>query len=106
MAFPGATERLSHGEPTWFVKGKRVFAMLSDHHHNDRVGVWCPAPPGAQEILIASSPERFFRPQYVGPRGWIGIYLDVPVDWDEVAGLVEQAYRMVAPTKLLAQLSC
>jgi hypothetical protein len=104
MAFPEATERLSHGEPTWFVRDKSVFVMSVDRHHDDRVAMWCAAPPGVQEHLASAEPERFFRPPYVGHRGWLGVYLDVPVDWDEIADLVEDAYRMVAPKRLVALL--
>jgi hypothetical protein len=104
LSFPGATERLSHGEPTWFVAGKRVFVTTADHHHDDRLALWCAAQPGVQEALAASEPDRFFRPPYVGHRGWLGIYLDVPVSWDEVADLIEDAYRTVAPRRLIARL--
>lgn len=105
LSFPEATERLSHGEPTWFVRDKRVFAMFSDHHHDDRVGFWAPAPPGDQRALVAEDPERFFVPPYVGGKGWIGVRLDVPgLDWDRIAEIVEDAYRTVAPKRLVAQL--
>ena len=105
MAMPEATERLSHGEPTWFVRDTKVFVTSSNHHHDDRVAFWCAAPAGAQEALVASDPERFFRPPYVGHRGWLGVYLDVPgVGWGEIAEIVEDAYREVAPPKLIAQL--
>lgn len=104
LSFPETTERLSHGEPTWFVRDKKVFVTYADHHHDDRLGFWCAAPPGAQEALVSASPDRFFRPPYVGHRGWLGVYLDVPVDWDEVAVLVEDAYRMIAPKPLVALL--
>lgn len=104
MALPEATERLSHGEPTWFVRDKKVFVTFSDHHHDDRVAFWCAAPTGAQEMLVAAYPERYFRPPYVGHRGWLGVYLDVPVNWDEIADLVTDAFRMVAPRRLLAEL--
>lgn len=104
LALPEATEQLSHGEPTWFVRGKKTFVTYADHHHDDRLAFWCAAPPGAQEELVASNPERFFRPPYVGHRGWVGVWLDVPVDWDEIAELVLDAYRMVAPKRLLEQL--
>src|SRR5690349_6622951 len=70
IALPGAEEKLSHGEPTWFAR--RVFVMLSNHHHDDPLGFWFAAQPGEQEALVQSSPERFFRPPYVGGRGWIG----------------------------------
>jgi hypothetical protein len=104
LAFPEVTERMSHGEPTWFVKGKKTFVTYADHHHDERVAFWCAAPDGAQEALIAAAPQRYFRPPYVGMRGWLGVYLDVPVDWDEIAAIVEDAYRIVAPKKLLIQL--
>ena len=98
------TQRLSHGEPTWFVRDRTVFVTTADHHHDDRVAMWCAAPPGVQEHLVAAEPDRFFRPPYVGHRGWLGVYLDVPVDWDEIADLVEDAYRTVAPKRLAALL--
>jgi predicted DNA-binding protein (MmcQ/YjbR family) len=104
LAYPETTERLSHGEPTWFVRDKKTFVMFSDHHHDDRLAFWCAAPPGAQETLVANDPEHFFRPPYVGHRGWLGVYLDVPVDWAQVADIVDDAYRAVAPKKLIAQL--
>lgn len=104
LEMPQATERASHGEPTWFVGGKKTFVTYADHHHDDRLAFWCAAPPGAQEALVASDPERFFVPPYVGHRGWLGVRLDVPVDWDAVAQLVADAYRMVAPKRLLAEL--
>lgn len=103
IAFPGVTEKLSHAEPTWFAK--KVFVMTSDHHHDDRVGFWCPAPPGAQDAYVGSDPERFFVPPYVGGKGWLGVRLDVPkLDWDEIAEIIEEAYRQVAPKKLIAEL--
>ncbi|MQA87400.1 MAG: MmcQ/YjbR family DNA-binding protein [Streptosporangiales bacterium] len=107
LDLPETTERPSHGEPTWFVRDKKVFVMYADHHHDDRLGFWCAAPPGAQDALVASDPERFFVPPYVGHRGWLGVRLDVPdvpVDWDEIAELVADAYRVVAPKRLVAEL--
>ena len=68
MAFPETEERLSHGEPTWFVRGKRTFATFADRHHDDRVAVWFAAAPGAQEIVPPSAPERYFVPPYSGPE--------------------------------------
>ena len=100
LALPGATERLSHGEPTWFVEDKRVFVMFADHHHDDRLAFWCAAPDGVQESLVGSDPERFFVPPYVGHRGWLGVRLDVPVDWDEIERIVGEAWLVVAPTRL------
>ena len=91
----GVVERPSHGEVAWFVRG-RSFATMADHHHDDRLAVWRAAPPGVQESLVESEPRRFFRPPYVGGRGWLGVYLDVPVDDAELGRLVEQAYETVA----------
>ena len=104
LDLPETTERPSHGEPSWFVRDKKQFVMLADHHHDDRFGFWCAAPPGVQEELVATEPERYFRPPYVGGRGWLGVYLDVPVDWDVIADLVEDTFRMVAPKRLAAEL--
>lgn len=103
VALPEVEERLSHGEPTWFVRGKKSFVMLADHHHDDRLAFWCAAPTGAQEAMVGDEPERFFRPPYVGPRGWLGVYLDVPVDWDEISEIVTEAYCCIAPKSLAAQ---
>jgi hypothetical protein len=105
LGLPEVTERLSHGEPTWFVRDRKTFVMFADHHHDDRLACWMAAPPGAQEALVASDPERCFVPPYVGHRGWVGIRFDVPgVDWDEVGELVVEAYRAVAPKRLVAEL--
>jgi hypothetical protein len=99
LALPEVTEKVSHGEPTWFVK--KVFVTLADHHHDDRLAFWCAAPPGVQEELVAAGPERFFRPPYVGGRGWLGVWLDVPdPDWDEIAEIVTDAYLVIAPRRL------
>ena len=95
LSHPNVTERESHGEPTWFVRD-RTFVMYADHHHDDRVAFWCAAPDGVQESLVESAPDRFFRPPYVGHRGWLGVWLDVPVDWDEIAAIVGAAYRGIA----------
>jgi hypothetical protein len=104
LPLPEVTERLSHGEPTWFVRDKKTFVMFANHHHDDRLGFWCAAPEGMQQFLVQAEPQSFFRPPYVGVRGWLGVYLDVPVDWERVAGIVEDAYRVVAPPKLVAEL--
>jgi hypothetical protein len=104
LALPEVTERLSHGEPTWFVRDKTSFVTTADHHHDDRVAFWCAASDGVQEDLVEGAPDRFFRPPYVGHRGWLGVYLDVPQDWDEIAALVADAYRCVAPSRLVAAL--
>ena len=103
LSLPEATEKLSHGEPTWFVR--KVFVTFAGRHHDDRVAFWCAAPEGVQEALVSADPQRFFRPPYVGVRGWVGVYLDVPeVDWAEIAEIVADAYRTVAPKRLAARL--
>ncbi len=105
LALPEVTERLSHGCPTFFIRGKKTFVMFVDDHHGDDIlGIWCAAPPGAQEEAIASEPARFFRPPYVGARGWLGVRLDVDPDWAELAGICAEAYRTIAPKTLLSQL--
>jgi hypothetical protein len=104
MRLPEVTERVSHGEPTWFVRDKKVFVTYADHHHDDRLAFWCAAPEGARRTLIESDPERYFRPPYLGHRGWLGVYLDVPVDWDDIAEVVEDAFRVIAPRGLVVQL--
>lgn len=95
LALPGVTEKASHGEAAFFVDGKRMFVTTSDHHHDDRLAFWCAAPEGVQELLISEAPSKYFAPPYVGSRGWLGVWLDVKVDWTEIAGLVERAYLQV-----------
>ena len=103
--FPEVSERLSHGSTTFFVRDKRVLCYLSDDHHGDgRLALICAAPPGVQEELTTSDPERFYRPPYVGHRGWIGLRLDIAPDWDEVDNLLDEAYRQVAPVTLIRAL--
>jgi hypothetical protein len=104
LALPETSERLSHGAPTWFVRDKRSFVMLLDDHHGDgRFAIWCAAPAGDQQLLVAADAERFFVPPYVGHRGWLGVRLDRGLDWEELAGIVEDAYCTVAPKRLLEQ---
>lgn len=105
LALPETTERLSHGAPTFFIRDKKTFVMCMDDHHGDgRVALWCSAAPGVQGEQVEQEPDRFFVPPYVGPRGWIGVRLDLDVDWDEIADIVTDAYRSVAPKKLVALL--
>jgi hypothetical protein len=106
LALPEVTERLSHGTPTWFVRNKSVFVQcwIAGHHDDDFPHLWCAAAPGVQAELVASEPDRFFRPPYVGHRGWIGVRLDVAVDWDEIDHICRDAYRAVAPKRLAAEL--
>lgn len=102
LALPETSERLSHGSPTFFIRGKRTFVMYLDDHHGDGIlGIWCAAPAGVQKDLVDTEPDRFFVPPYVGHRGWLGVRLDHDVDWDEVAGIVTDAYCCVAPKVLV-----
>ncbi len=96
LAFPETTERLSHGEPTFFV-GKKVFAMFANNHHQDgRIAVWIPVPPDAQSMLIDAAPQKFFKPPYVGVRGWVGIAL-AEMDREELTHHLQTAWRLIAP---------
>jgi hypothetical protein len=105
LALPESSERLSHGEPSFFVRDKKQFVMLDTHHHGaEHLGFWCAAPPGAQGELIAENPEQYFRPPYVGHRGWVGVRIDRDPDWAEITEIVRDAYRQVAPKGLSAQL--
>ena len=102
LALPEVSERLSHGAPTFFVRGKRAFLMvLTDFHGDGRFAIWCAAPEGMQGMLVEADPGRFFVPPYVGHRGWLGFRLDRALDWDEVAGIAEDAYAEVAPPALV-----
>ena len=104
LALPETSERLSHGAPSFFVREKRCFLMVLDDHHGDgRFAIWCAAPPGDQRLLVEADPEKFFVPPYVGHRGWLGVRLDRGVDWDELAGIVEDAFAAVAPKSLLRE---
>ncbi len=101
LALPEATEKLSHGEPTWFAGKGKVFAMLDNHHHGAaHLSVWLPQPRGVSERLTGEAPERFFKPPYVGPKGWLGVVLDTKPDWKRTADLVRGAYVFVATAKL------
>jgi len=102
LGLPQTSERLSHGAPTFFVRDKRAFVMvMADHHGDGRFALWCAAPDGMQSMFVETDPERFFVPPYVGHRGWLGVRLDRGLQWDEVAGIAEDAYAQVAPTKLV-----
>src|SRR4051812_11098695 len=99
-ALPGTMEKLSHGEPTFFV-GKKVYAMFANNHHNDgHVAIWIPTAPGSRAALIKSSAQKFFFPPYVGVKGWVGIELE-SMDDDELGFYVSEAWKMIAPKKAL-----
>lgn len=101
-ALPETTERLSHGEPTFFVKNK-VFVMFANNHHNDgHIAVWLPVPSGLQSALIENDPVTFFKPPYVGTRGWVGIELERISDQD-LTFHIETAWELIAPKRLVAQ---
>lgn len=101
LRFPEAVEAGGVGDPSFKVRGK-IFAM--QHGHEERPSLWVKAPPGVQELLVGSEPARFFRPPYVGHHGWVGAWLDVELDWDELGDLIEESYRMTVPKRLLATL--
>jgi hypothetical protein len=99
LALPEASERLSHGEPTFFVR-KKVFATFANNHHHDgHIAVWLPAPPGAQARLVESWPNTFFYPPYVGVRGWVGVELDSISD-EDLAFHILEGWQLVAPKTL------
>jgi len=105
LALPETSEKVSWGDvPTFRVRDK-IFPQFEDNHHGSgRVELWCKAPPGAQQVLVGSDPQRFFVPKYIGHAGWIGARFDVPVAWNIVADLVTDSYRMTAPKRLVGML--
>jgi hypothetical protein len=106
LALPEAHEAEAWGEPTFRVRNK-LFAMYADaanHHGDGRRAVWCKATPLTQDLLVRANPDRFFVPPYVGPSGWVGIYLDRATDWKGLADLLRDGYRMIAPKRLLSRL--
>lgn len=104
LALPQSSERLSHGGPAFFIRDKKCFVMfLDDHHEDGRLAIWCAAPDGVQAEMVETEPERFFRPPYVGHRGWLGVHLRA-VDDDELSAIVTEAFRTVAPPTVLREL--
>ena len=105
-ALPEVSERPSHGTPTFFVRDRKAFvnAWLDGHHGDTFPHLWCAAPAGVQEALVRDDPATYFRPPYVGHRGWIGVRLEADVDWDAVRDVCEDAYRCVAPRSLVARM--
>jgi hypothetical protein len=103
LALPEAAERETWGEATFRVREK-IFAMAGDGNGKGRLAMSCKARPGLQAALVGADPGRFFVPPYVGPKGWIGIYLGEETDWDELADLVEESFRMTAPKRVAALL--
>lgn len=106
LALPDAREVEAWGEPTFRIK--KIFAMYASantHHGGGRPAVWVKAAPGRQARMVKTAPTRFFVPPYMGPSGWIGVWLDEGCDWDELADILRAAHRLVAPPKLLKQMS-
>ncbi len=102
LSLPEAHEVEAWGEPTFRVRNKlfAMFASAGNHHGSGRPAIWCKAAPGNQELMIHVAPDRFFKPPYVGPSGWVGIWLDGKLDWAEVADILRDSYLLVAPKKL------
>ena len=101
LSLPETNERLSHGSPCFFIRDKKTFLYFHDDHHGDgRLAIWCAAPPGVQEQMVEAEPERYYRPAYVGHRGWLGLRLDIDRDDEELAGVITEAYCHVAPKSL------
>jgi hypothetical protein len=106
LALPEAHEVEAWGEPTFRVRNK-IFASYADgsnHHGRGRHAVWLKAAAGDQAMMVAAAPNCFFVPPYVGPKGWIGVWLDGVVDWDDLAEFVRDSYRLIAPKRLAALL--
>jgi hypothetical protein len=102
-ALPEVTEKVAWGEFTW--RAGKMFAQMDTHHHGaDHVAVWLPARSGVQEALVDEDPIHYFRPPYVGHKGWVGVRIDRDPDWRAVAGLVREAYREVAAPRLVARM--
>ena len=99
LALPGTTEKLSHGAPTFFANNKKVFVMFADNHHNDgHIAVWAAAPPGVQALLVRQQPKTYFKPPYVGVRGWIGIEL-ANISDEDLAAHVQEAWQTIVPKR-------
>jgi len=103
LNFPEATEKLTWEDSHTFRVRNKIFAMTG-HHSDGRVGVWCKGAPGAQDVLLGAAPDRYYSPPYVGNKGWIGAHLDRDTNWDELAVLVEDSFRLVAPRRIAAKL--
>ena len=103
LALPEAHEVEAWGEPTFRVRNKMfaTYASPDSHHGGGRPSVWCKAAPGNQAAMVEDAPDRFFVPPYVGPSGWVGVYLDDGPDWDELRELLWDAWRLTAPKRLV-----
>jgi hypothetical protein len=99
LALPDTSERLSHGEATFFVKKRSFLNMDSYHHGSTHFSAWVAAPLGAQDTLVRSDPDHFFVPPYVGYRGWVGVMLDTGPDWDQIERIIQDGHAHVAGGK-------
>ena len=113
LALPAVSEHTSHGVPCFFIREKRALCYYHDNHRGDgRISLWCPAPQGVQADLVSNDPQRFFKPP-PSAKGtfahWLGVFLDMQdensVDWNEIAAILEDAYRTAAPPALVKQLA-
>jgi hypothetical protein len=104
MGLPGVTEKLSHGAPAFFAGRQFLMLWPVGHHDHTFPHFWCAAAIGVQDELVTTEPDRFFRPPYVGGRGWLGVRLDGEIDWEEIGVVCEEAFRAIAPKKLIASL--
>lgn len=101
LGFPGAEEKLSHGAPSFHVKGRMFLMFVDDHHRDGKLAVWCKSAPEEQRKLVASEPGRFFVPPYVGVKGWVGVRLDLAdADYIGLSILVEAGWLSVAPKRM------
>jgi hypothetical protein len=102
LELPEVIERENHGDPSWLIR-RRTIVQYTERNPGDRPGIWCPAPPGEREALVAADSSRFFAPRF-GGDSWVGVYLDDSTDWAELRQMVEDAYRSLAPRKLVEHL--
>ena len=107
LALPEAHEVEAWGEATFRVRNKMfaMYASANTHHGGGRPGVWIKATPINQQLLIRSARDRYFSPPYVGPKGWVGVFLDGDPEWAAVADLLRDAWRLTAPKRLAASLA-
>ncbi|MFD0714463.1 MmcQ/YjbR family DNA-binding protein [Paenibacillus sp. GCM10027626] len=106
LSFPGTSERVSHGAPSFFVNGKNSFVQYRNNHHGDgKIALWCAAPPGVQTMLVETEPDIYYVPAYVGHLGWVGVRLDRQAKWEDISHAISNAYLTRAPKKLREQIT-
>ena len=105
LAFPETEETTSHGKPDYKVGGKSFAHFTVNHHGDGHVALWLRSPEGAQQHFVGLDPKTYFVPQYVGPRGWLGVELNRGVSWKEVAARVREAWENAAPKSIASQLA-